>query len=136
VRSLALAVGVGLLATACAEEAEREPEPPAQSGTELTITVWHEGREAGSARLWTLRCDPPGGTHPAPEAACRALAASPEALDPVPPDVVCAQVYGGPQVARVTGVYRGRRIAASFDRTNSCEIGRWNALVALFPLQA
>jgi hypothetical protein len=47
---------------------------------------------------------------------------------PVPKDRVCTQLYGGPQVARITGRLRGVRISALFGRSDGCEIGRWNAL--------
>jgi hypothetical protein len=52
---------------------------------------------------------------------------------PVPKNVACTEIYGGPQVARVRGVFRGRRVRAGFDRTNGCEIARWNRVAFLFP---
>ncbi len=84
--------------------------PVAWAGTaRLTITVWPKGK-SGPSTTWTLRCGPVGGTLPSPGRACRALARHPEALRPVPKD-----------------------IAAWLNRTNGCEIDRWNALKALFP---
>ena len=48
---------------------------------ELTITFWPEGPDGESTEA-TLTCDPAGGTHPDPEAACAALAADgPTATD-------------------------------------------------------
>src|SRR5215208_4319089 len=35
----------------------------ASDGTSLRIRYWSEGK-AGSSIVWTLRCAPPGGTHP------------------------------------------------------------------------
>jgi hypothetical protein len=132
VRVLALAVAIALLASACGEEDDRAR----IRQSELTVTVWPEGRGGRASETWTLRCDPSGGTHPAPEAACRALAANTDALAPVPRDAACTEVYGGPQVARVTGVYRGRGVRSTFERTNGCEIERWDRLASLFGLDS
>jgi hypothetical protein len=131
---LTLALGLGLLAVACGEESD---ERPAGERTELEVTVWPQGRGGdGPAQRWTLSCAPPGGTHPAPEAACRALETNDSALRPVPPDVVCTQQYGGPQVARITGTYRDGELTAWFNRTNGCEIGRWDRLAPVFATDA
>lgn len=93
-------------------------------GTSLTITV----RESPQAapQTWTLTCDPPGGTHPDPAAACAQLAALPAPFAPVPKDMACTQIYGGPQTATVTGTYRGRPVNAVFGRTDGCQISRWD----------
>lgn len=107
-------------------------ESEASAATELTITVWPSGR-GGAQREWTLRCDPPGGTLPEPARACSALSA--ELLKPVPPETICTQIYGGPQVARVRGRLEGRPVDAEFSRTNGCEIHRWNQLQFLFPVK-
>jgi hypothetical protein len=105
--------------------------PGAGAGTALRITV----TDADGRRTTTrLACDPPGGNHPAPAAACRALsAAGARALPPVPPDRACTQVYGGDELAVVTGRWRGRSVEARFSRVNGCEIDRWDALRGLLP---
>jgi hypothetical protein len=36
-------------------------------------------------------------------------------------------------VGQVRGTFRGRRVRASFNRTNGCEIERWNRVAFLFP---
>lgn len=97
--------------------------------TELKIVV-RSGQGLGK-RTFTLRCDPPGGDHPDPEAACRALDALEEPFAPVPAGRACTEIYGGPQTATVTGTYRGEPVDAEFDRTNGCEISRWDAHVDL-----
>jgi hypothetical protein len=102
----------------------------------LTVTVWPKGK-SGASSTWRLHCDPlPGGTHPNPNAACRALSRHPRALKPVPMGVGCTQQWDGPQVALARGTFRGKRIRAWLNRTNGCEIRRWNALKPLLPVQA
>jgi hypothetical protein len=97
------------------------------SGTSLKLTYWENGSRPAESVIWTLRCNPPRGSLPRPGVACKRLAAGgPKLFAPVPPNTVCTQIYGGPQKARVVGTLAGRRIWATFQRTNGCEIGRWN----------
>ena len=102
--------------------------------TSLHITVWPEG-PTKAARAWTLQCDPVGGTLPHRASACRRLATIRRPFRPVPADAVCAQIYGGPQTARVTGRLRGARVRASFNRRDGCEIDRWDRVRFLFPVR-
>jgi hypothetical protein len=108
------------------DDVAAEPRPT----TELTITLWPEGREGESVEA-TLTCDPPGGTHPNPESACTELAADPDALEPVPPDAVCTLIFGGPEQATLVGVIAGEDVDVAFARSNGCEIDRWDRLAAL-----
>jgi hypothetical protein len=96
----------------------------------LTVVV-----DDGSGPVtWRLDCDPPGGDHPDPTAACTALdAKGGTALPPVSKDQMCTMVYGGPEKATVEGTWRGEPVSASFDRSNGCEIARWAALAGLLP---
>lgn len=106
--------------------------PSASAGgpSELTVVV-DDG--TGSTTTWRLTCDPPGGDHPDAQKACAALADHRSALNPVPKDRMCAQVYGGPEKATVTGTWRGEQVFAALNRTNACESARWDALVPLVP---
>jgi hypothetical protein len=110
------------------------PAASAWPSATLKVTVWPKGKSRAS-HTWTLRCDPqPRGTHPNPSGACFALARHPRALKPVPKKIGCTQQYDGAEVALVRGTFRGRHIRAWFKRTNGCEIGRWDALRALLPV--
>lgn len=114
--------------TSPTSESSQEPQ------SQLTVHV-EPGQDA-QPREWTLHCDPPGGSHPAPEAACAALAAASDPFKPVPPDAICTQIYGGPQTATLEGTWRGERVHATYNRKNGCEIHRWEAIkAALQPLQ-
>jgi hypothetical protein len=44
---------------------------------------------------------------------------------------MCSQIFSGPQVALVTGTYRGRHVWAGFRRTDSCQTDRWNRIAFL-----
>jgi hypothetical protein len=102
----------------------------------LTITVWPQGSDAGGAKRWTLRCGPLGGTHPSRSRACARLSNLSNPFRPVPPETACTQIYGGPEEALVTGTFRGRTIKARFNRTDGCQIERWNRVAVLFPVSA
>jgi hypothetical protein len=95
--------------------------------TALRITYWEDGAKAAPDATWTLRCNPTAGTLPRASIACRRLAAvGAKLFAPVPRDVACSEIYGGPQRARVVGVVAGQRIWATFTRTDGCQVERWN----------
>jgi len=153
----AVAVGVGLLLAGCGEADPVEvggaassaalPSAPVASSA-AGGTPSPSGSDAGAAELkivvdegggqpttWQLTCDPVGGTHPDAQAACGALGrAGAQALTPPKPgSAVCAQVFGGPQVATITGTWRGNAVSTKITRQDGCEIGRWDALAGLLP---
>jgi hypothetical protein len=97
---------------------------------DITVVYWPEGPDGESVEA-TLTCDPEGGSHPDPAGACAALAQNEDALEPVAGDVACTEIYGGDQVARITG-----SVEASFSRANGCEIARWDALEAVLVVDA
>jgi hypothetical protein len=99
----------------------------------LTITIWAKGQGTPS-RTYTLRCGPTGGTLPRAARACRVLASLRKPFAPVPRMSACTEIYGGPQEALVRGVVRGRRIWAHLDRSNGCEIARWDLHRAFLPV--
>lgn len=73
----------------------------------------------------TLRCDPPGGTHPQAAAACRALTSLLRA-HAVPPRH-CPAELGGPWTT-VRGTYRGHPVSLAY--AEACARGRRAALQA------
>ncbi|MFF9570538.1 SSI family serine proteinase inhibitor [Streptomyces sp. NPDC014685] len=113
------------------------PGPEGEDGpTRLTITVSDSGDPAAEG-TFELRCAPAGGTHPAAGRACERLEEladeGEDPFAPVPPDALCTLQHGGPAAARITGTWNGRSIDAVFDRTNGCEISRWNDLRPVLP---
>ena len=104
----------------------------ATAATSLSIVVFPQGL-GGPSEHSTLTCGPTGGTHPARVAACRRLSALSNPFRRIPEDAVCAEIYGGPDVARIVGTYKGRRIWIQVRRRNGCEIDRWDRLRPLLP---
>ncbi|GHG42933.1 hypothetical protein GCM10012320_06580 [Sinomonas cellulolyticus] len=113
--------------------------PGSPSGTpgaptaDLEVVVVRAPGEPG--QRWTLRCaggDPlPGSTHPAAASACALVAAHPGLLGPPPKDRVCTQLYGGPDVATVSGTVDGAPVSRQFTRTDGCGVADWAAAQAL-----
>jgi subtilisin inhibitor-like len=133
VRPLVAIAGLLLfLAAACSDSGSAK-----DVTIDLRIAVWPEGRESASpVRRFKLHCNPLMGNLPHGDRACYLLAVMSRPFAPVPRDTACAQVYGGPQVARVHGLVRGRSVDATFRRTNGCETARWDRVSFLFGVPA
>jgi len=122
--------GIAVLVLAAAALAASAPGSAGTAATTaFTVTFWEDGVGTAARVTWTLRCNPARGTLPRPGVACRRLAeGGPQLFAPLPKDIVCTEIYGGPQVARVVGFVQGKRIWATFSRVNGCHISRWDRL--------
>ena len=95
----------------------------------LRVTYWEDVAKPTESVTWTLRCNPVRGSLPRAAHACARLAAGGAKLFArLPRNTVCTEIYGGPQRARVVGTVNGRRIFATFARSNGCEIDRWRRI--------
>ncbi|CAL9307813.1 SSI family serine proteinase inhibitor [Streptomyces olindensis] len=101
----------------------------------LTVTVRNAG--GGVDGTFELYCAPEGGSHPDPRGACAALERDTrwgqDVFAPAPEGGFCTMQYGGPATAHVTGTWAGRRVDATYDRRDGCQIARWDRLVPLLP---
>jgi hypothetical protein len=122
-------VAVAVLAGACGGSEDEAPSPSEQR-TRLEISVWRAGTD-GPVRVATVECPVLGDTSMGDT--CDQLDALEDPFAPLPEGAVCTQIYGGPQVAEVRGTYRGETVNARFNRTNGCEIERWDRIAFLFP---
>jgi hypothetical protein len=120
---VAAACLLALVAAGCGG-GDDEDKPAAALAADLTVTVRPKGPD-GPATSRRIRCEelgPKAGT-----AACRQLAGlTPAQLKPVPANVACTEIYGGPATARVRGELNGKQVDARFELTNGCEIERWD----------
>ncbi|WAL96523.1 SSI family serine proteinase inhibitor [Streptomyces sp. Je 1-369] len=109
--------------------------PPSSPSDRLTVKVTGAGG-AGDG-TYELKCHPTGGTHPDAAKACERLQEvtvwGTDPFAPVPKDSMCTMQYGGPATAHVTGTWQGRPVDATYDRSNGCEISRWDGLVPVLP---
>lgn len=136
-RTPLLLAAVGLLVTGCGSD-RTDPAPPdapaaAPTAPAARLEIVLDPGDGGEPSTWTLTCAPPGGTHPDPGGACADLAAAADPFAPPDPGEVCAQVFGGPQTAHVTGTWDAAAVEAHFARTDACATARWDAVGRLLP---
>jgi hypothetical protein len=124
VRSGSLAILLAALLASCGgSEDPLAPGARNRLEADLHVSVRPEGR-GGPERVRQVECAVLGEAAIDPR--CRVLGGlEPRDLDPVSDEAACAEIYGGPGTARVTGELRGMRISAKFDLTDACEIDRW-----------
>jgi hypothetical protein len=103
------------------------------SAIDLKLTLWPSGLN-GDSVTWQLQCEPTGGDHPDPAAACAALTSVADPFAKVPPPARCTEIPGSsPEVAVLEGDFRGRRVRATFERANACVSGAWDRIAPVFP---
>ncbi|MET9360059.1 SSI family serine proteinase inhibitor [Streptomyces sp. NPDC006632] len=140
-RRLAVTAAASLTALAAAPAASAGPLPVplpllggGQTEDRLTVTITDN---PGTEGTYTLECHPAGGTHPRAQQACDKLDSvttwGKDTFAPVPAGQMCTFVYGGPATAHITGTWAGRPVDATYNRSNGCEISRWDKLVPVLP---
>jgi len=123
--ALAALAASGCMGRGGSDEASTGP------AADLQIELSARGKEVPT-KVWTLRC-PAGGTLPDAAAACSNLDELDDPFAPVPKGTACTQIFGGPEIANVTGTYEGERVDTQFSRGDGCEIERWKKVGFLFP---
>ena len=125
-----LPVWAGLIAAAtmgvAAATATTATTATATQDTFLVLGVQALGLQAHSGdRFATLRCDPPSGTHPHPESACRVLREAGGDFTKVvgQPGTLCPSV-DDPVTAIASGDYQGRRVMFRHTYLNRCDLAR------------
>jgi Subtilisin inhibitor-like len=119
-----------LAATGCMSRADSD-KPATGPTADLQIEISIRGSEAPT-KVWTLQC-PPDGTLPDAATACTKLGELKDPFAPVAKGTACTQIYGGPEIAHVSGTFNGERVDAKFSRGDGCELERWNRVGFLFP---
>lgn len=109
----------------------------ALAGSEPTrndLVVAQDLGDGSPPQRWTLVCaGQVSGDHPAAQAACDHLTGLAEPFTPLPTDLVCTEVYGGPQTASVTGTWQGDPVDLELSRTDGCRAAQWDGLGPLLP---
>jgi len=113
---------------------------PPDNATSLTIVVGIEG--VPSIATATLSIDPAGvvaGTgylerDDLAQAAAQLLdnpAVAKRLVEGAPADQMCTEIYGGPDIAAVTGTLAGVEVNTTFHRNNGCGISDWELFLPL-----
>ncbi len=126
-RTLAVTAFLVLVITACGGD-----EDAAKS---LTVTVEHPDRETLE---YTVTCDgddasvEPNGVGVDAAAACDTLQdanAVNRLVEGPPADRMCTAIFGGPDVATVTGTIDGQSVDTTITRADGCGIAEWDELL-------
>jgi hypothetical protein len=150
--AIALALSATLALAACGsdkEEANSPSDPAGETQTpgtgpdgagvpigSIEITITHPDAEPltygidclGDAFAVTPEVDGVDGV-----AACERLgdaAVIDRLVNGAPADRVCTEIYGGPDLAVITGELDGQTINATIDRANGCGVDDWDSLLA------
>ena len=117
------------------------PGPPQ---TFLTVVIWPRGKKY-APKVFRLSClggeNAPGGGGatgqvPNKAASCRRVRQlGVKGFAPVPLDVACTAIYGGPAIAEVGGLIKGHLLKARFTRADGCQISRWDRFKFLLPIK-
>jgi hypothetical protein len=109
--------------------------PAAAIAGAIDLKIAYRADDSTPVQTMTLHCAPARGTVARPGVACRRLIAlGDSAFAPTPRGMrACAQIYGGPQTALVTGIYFGRPVWTRLTRVDGCANARWNKVAFLFP---
>ena len=127
---MAFLIAVVIAAVGCGASQGASTATPA---TQLAISFWPEGQGTGAPTKWTLRCEPAGGTLPRTAATCRQLLGMTNPFAPTRKNLVCTDLFGGPQQAVIAGTHRGARVWTRLGMRNGCEISRAKRLAFLVP---
>jgi hypothetical protein len=98
---------------------------PAAAKASLNIVV--QGAPGTRPKHWTLQCDPAGGSHPNPAAACHALESVKSVFAAAPPHHMCPMIVASARRATFTGTWFGTKV----NRTiidGGCDLARWSKL--------
>jgi hypothetical protein len=134
-RNMALMPILALIAVGCGDPSGDST--PAGGGSEEVDTLKIEVRPRADAEplTATLRCTTPPeatGFISDAEKACETVRATKHVLIHGPPDnVMCTEIYGGPQRARITGTVDKQRVDLEVTREDGCAIALWDELEPL-----
>ena len=120
-----LSVGVALIVAAMMG-APAASATTATAAQEIFLVLGVQGRDVD--RFVTLRCDPPSGTHPHFESACRVLgeAGGDFAKIAGQPGTLCPNIYD-PVTAIASGDYQDRPVMFWHIYPNRCDMARHTA---------
>lgn len=131
VGAAAVAVAVAGCGTTSAPGHPAAPAAAAASAAKVAVTITVRGPGGATPRRWTLQCDPPGGTHPDPAAACRVLLSEMKLVAARPGRLVCPMILANAEQATISGTWYGRQIHRVVV-DGGCDIRLWTALGRIF----
>jgi hypothetical protein len=129
-----------LIAAVCAAAATACGSTPAPSGAaapsstpapKVSLDITVSSTPGAPTKHWTLRCDPAGGTHPDPSAACAVLLKAKNPFAPLPKGIMCPMIRVGTKTAIIEGTYFGKHVDLRLSE-GGCWLARWGQIGQIF----
>jgi hypothetical protein len=119
-------------ATACGSKPEpagagSAPAPAPKVSLDITVSTTPNA----PSKHWTLQCEPAGGTHPNPAAACAVLLKVKNPFAPLPKGIMCPMIRVGTKTAIVKGTYFGKHIDTKLS-PGGCQLAQWEKIGQIF----
>lgn len=102
----------------------------AHSSTDFSLRIIYKANQDAKKEIYSLRCEP-NSIRVSKKCARLLKVSSP--FDSIELDKICSQIFGGTEIARIKGYWRGNKVDSIFSKSNGCEIDRWNKIRFLFP---
>jgi Subtilisin inhibitor-like len=100
------------------------------SAAKASLDITLSGGSAATQH-WTLRCDPPGGTHPDPAAICSQLLKVKNIFKPQLVKVMCPMILADAKSFVISGTWYGHKVNETIV-DGGCDLGRWSVLHQAF----
>ncbi len=130
-RCLLIAVVCAAAATACGSKPAPSSGAASAPAPKVSLDITVSTTPGAPAKHWTLKCDPAGGTHPDPAAACAVLAKAKNPFAAPPKGMMCPMIRVGTKSAVIEGTYYGRHVDAKFT-PGGCDLAKWNEVGQIF----
>jgi hypothetical protein len=118
--------------TACGSNpAATSAAAPGGAAAKVSLDITVSSAPGAPSKHWTLRCDPPGGSHPDPAAACAVLLKAKAPFAAPHPGIMCPMIRVGTKTAIVKGTYFGRHVDTTF-MPGGCGLPLWHEIGAIF----
>ncbi len=134
-RYLLIAAVCAAAATACgttpAPSGAAAPSSTATTPPKVSLDITVSTTPGVPPKHWTLRCDPAGGSHPDPAAACAVLLKAKNPFAPLPKGIMCPMIRVGTKAAIVKGTYFGKHVDVTFTE-GGCRLAQWEQIGQIF----
>lgn len=111
---------------------------PVNPAEKISLKVYFKATAESKAKTYSIVCfrNTVSGTHPNRVKICNFLKKnktnSNVLFSLIPKGEMRTMIYGGPELAKISGAYKGRTVSARYSRDNGCAISRWDNAKAFF----
>jgi hypothetical protein len=130
-RYLLIAVTCAAAATACGSKPAPSSGAASAPAPKVSLDITVTTTPSAPVKHWTLKCDPAGGTHPDPAAACAILLKAKDPFAAPAKGMECPMIRVGTKTAIVKGTYFGKPVDARLS-PGGCYLTQWEKIGQIF----